>query len=234
MPTFSSKFAESAQTKLITARTRYQADTNNAAAAWALGQACFWRGEFALDDDSRKALANEGITVCRSVTLHAPTVPEGHYYLAMNLGQLARTKWFEALGIVKELELGLRLARDMNPRLDHAGPDRCLGQLYRDAPGWPISLGSKSKARTHLLRAVELTPEFPENHLELIEAWLLWQEKKPLQRDLDTLEALLPKARQQFAGENWAAHWDDWERRWKTAQARAAELLKKKETRPPI
>lgn len=228
MPKLSARFSDAAHIKLIAARKKFQADTNSVPAAWALGQACFWRGEFAQDDDTRKSLASEGIAVCRALTLHAPTVPEGHYYLALNLGQLARTKWLEALGIVKELEHGMKLAGGMNPRLDHAGPDRCLGQLYRDAPGWPISVGSKSKTRAHLLRAVELAPEFPENHLELIETWLFWKEKKTLQRDLDVLAALLPKARQQFTGEDWAAHWDDWERRWQSAQSRADELLKKK------
>lgn len=161
MPTLSARFSDAAHIKLIAARKKFQADTNSVPAAWALGQACFWRGEFAQDDDTRKSLANEGIAVCRALTLHAPTVPEGHYYLALNLGQLARTKWLEALGIVKELEHGMKLASGMNPRLDHAGPDRCLGQLYRDAPGWPISVGSKSKTRAHLLRAVELAPKFP-------------------------------------------------------------------------
>ncbi len=226
--TLSAKFTESAHIKLIAARKKFQADTNSIPTAWALGQACFWRGEFAKDDDARKSLANEGIAVCRDLTLRAPTVPEGHYYLALNLGQLARTKWIEALSIVRELERGLQLAGGMNPRLDHAGPDRCLGQLYRDAPSWPLSVGSKSKARVHLLRAVELAPEFPENHLELIETWLLWKEKKSLQRDLDALSALLPSARQQLTGEDWAAHWDDWERRWKELQVGAAALLKKK------
>ena len=228
MSTLSARFSDAAQIKLINARKKFQTDTTSVPAAWALGQACFWRGEFAANDEERKALANEGIAICRALTISAPTVPEGHYYLAMNLGQLARTKWLEALGIVKDLDRGLQLASGMNPRLDHAGPDRCLGLLYRDAPGWPVSVGSKSKARTHLLRAVELAPDFPENHLVLVETWVMWKEKKILQRDLDTLAALLPKARLQFTGEDWAAHWDDWERRWQEVQARAAELLRKK------
>lgn len=228
LTTLSPRFADAAQIKLINARKKFQADTNSVAAAWALGEACFWRGEFAVKDDERAALAEEGIKVCRALVIQAPTVPEGHYYLAMNLGQLARTKWLDALGIVKELERGLKLASGMNPRLDQAGPDRCLGLLYRDAPGWPLSLGSKAKARTHLLKAVELAPEFPENHLVLIETWLMWKEKKPLQRDLDAMAELLPKARLQFKGAEWAAHWDDWERRWTEVQTKAAELLKKR------
>ena len=228
LPTFSAKFADAAQVKLIAARKQHQADTNSIPAAWGLGRACFWRGEFAANDEQRATVAQEGIAICRTVTLNAPTVPEGHYYLAMNLGQLARTKWLDALSIVKELEYQLGLAGGMNPRLDFAGPDRCLGLLYRDAPGWPISVGSKSKARTHLLRAVELAPDFPENQLILVETWLMWKEKKTLQRDLDTLAATLPKARQQLTGDDWAAHWDDWDRRWKAVQAKAAELLKKR------
>ncbi len=228
MPTLSAKFAEAAQIKLINARKQFQTDTNSILAAWALGQACFWRGEFATTNEERARLAEEGIAACRPLTIRAPTLPEGHYFLAMNLGQLARTKWLDALGIVKELEHGLELAGGMQPRLDHAGPDRCLGQLYRDAPGWPISIGSKSKARAHLLRAAALAPDFPENHLELVETWIEWKEKKLLQRDMEVLAALLPKARQQFTGEDWAAHWDDWDRRWQEIQAKAAELLKKK------
>lgn len=228
MPTLSAKFADAAQIKLLAARETFLTDTNSIPAAWKLGEAYFWRGEFAADDDMRATLANEGIAICRALTIRAPTVPEGHYYLAMNLGQLARTRWLEALSIVKELERNMKLAAGMNPRLDHAGPDRCLGLLYRDAPGWPLSLGSKSKARTHLLRSVELAPDFPENRLELIETWLMWKEKKPLQRDLDALGALLPKARKQFTGDDWAAHWDDWDRRWEDVQTRAKELLLKR------
>lgn len=228
LASFSQEFAESAQRQLIAARKQFQADTTAVNAAWELGRACFWRAEFATSNEERARLGEEGIAVCRPLIIRAPTLPEGHYYLAMNLGQLARTKWLDALGIVKELEHSLSLAGAMNPRLDHAGPDRCLGLLYRDAPGWPLSVGSKTKARQHLLKAVELAPEFPENHFVLIETWLGWREKKHLQHDLDVLNALLPKARIQFTGQEWAAHWDDWERRWKDAQTKAAELLKRK------
>lgn len=228
LASFSPKFAEAAERQLIAARKTFQADTNAVVAAWELGRACFWRGEFATSDEERAKLANEGIAVCRPLTIRSPTLPEGHYYLAMNLGQLARTKWLDALGIVKELERHLELADGMAPRLDYAGPARCLGQLYRDAPGWPISVGNRNKARQQLLRALELAPEFPENRLNLIETWIEWKEKKLLQPELDAFAELLPKARKQFTGEAFAAYWDDWERRWKEAQAQAAELLRKK------
>ena len=77
-------------------------------------------------------------------------------------------------------------------------------------------------------RAVELAPDFPENQLILVETWLMWKEKKTLQRDLDALAATLPKARQQLTGDDWVAYWDDWDRRWKAVQTKAAEMLKKR------
>ena len=227
LASFSTNFTASAQNQLLAARKKFATDTNDLTAAWELGRACFWRGEFAASDDERAKLAHEGIAVCRPLVVRAPTLPEGHYYLAMNLGQLARTKWLNALSIVKELERHLELADGLNPRLDHAGPARCLGQLYRDAPGWPVSLGNRTKARTQLLRALELAPDFPENHLNLIESWLEWKEKKRLAADLNALAELLPKARKQFTGEAFAAYWDDWGKRWKDVQKQAAELLKK-------
>ena len=46
----------------------------------------------------------------------------GHYYLAMNLGQLARTEMIGALKIVKEMENEFEIAADIDPRFDHAGP----------------------------------------------------------------------------------------------------------------
>ena len=89
----------------------------------------------------------------------------------MNLGQLARTKGLGALKLVNQMEHEFTRARDLDEQLDWAGPDRNLGLLYRDAPAIG-SIGSRTKAREHLKRAVELAPQYPENRLNLIEAYL--------------------------------------------------------------
>ena len=65
----------------------------------------------------------------------------------MNLGQLARTELLGALKLVKEMEREFKTAADLDKQFDYAGPERCLGLLYRDAPGWPASIGSRRKAR---------------------------------------------------------------------------------------
>ena len=64
-----------------------------------------------------------------------------------------------------------------------------------------------------LKRAVELAPRYPENRLNLIEAYLKWGEPNNARRELAALEDLWPGARANFVGEAWAASWADWEAR---------------------
>ena len=67
-----------------------------------------------------------------------------HYYLGMNLGQLARTKGLAALRLVSQMEHEFTRARELDEQLDWAGPDRNLGLLYRDAPAIG-SVGSRAE-----------------------------------------------------------------------------------------
>ena len=108
----------------------------------------------------------------------------------------------------------------LDENFDYAGADRNLGVLYRDAPGWPLSIGSRAKARQHLLRAVSLHPEYPENHLNLIEAYLQWNNHSDGVLAAKALEGILPEARKKFTGPAWESSWDDWNPRWKAIQTK--------------
>jgi len=219
-----SNFARRAERNYQEARKRSQTNTNDAEAAWQFGRSCFDWAEFAQNDDQREHIAGEGIVACRQSIARTPKSAPGHYYLAMNLGQLARTKTLGALKIVDEMEREFKTARDLDAKFDYAGPDRCLGLLYFDAPGWPASIGSKTKARQHLQRAGQLAPGYPDNHLCLLEAYLRWGDKKNLLRELKITEELLLEARKEFTGEAWAQSWADWDKRWKRMREEAAAL----------
>jgi tetratricopeptide (TPR) repeat protein len=217
-------FAQRAEKKFQEARKRLQTNTNDAEAAWQFGRSCFDWAEFAKNDDQRESIAGEGIEACRQVIARDPASAPGHYYLAMNLGQLARTKTLGALKIVDEMEREFKTARDLDAKFDYAGPDRCLGLLYLDAPGWPASIGSKTKARQHLQRAGQLAPGYLDNHLCLLEVYLKWGDKKNLLREVKTTEELLPQARKEFTGEDWAQSWADWDKRWKRIREKTTDL----------
>jgi hypothetical protein len=221
-----SSFLKRAERNYRQARERYQANTNDSEAAWQFGRACFDRADLARDDDERESIAKEGIAACRQVTAREPKLAAGHYYLAMTLGQLAQTKSLGALRLVGEMEREFKTARELDGKWDYAGPDRNLGLLYLEAPGWPASIGSRSNARKHLARAVELAPDYPENRLCLLEAFLKWEDRKNLPRELKATGDLLSRARKEFSGETWEQSWEDWDKRWKKIQEKARELIK--------
>jgi len=211
-------FAARAEQLFQTNRIRFQTEKTNATAAWQFGRACFDWAEFARSDEQRERIANEGIAACRQAVALQPDWAASHYYLALNLGQLARTKSLGALKIIPEIEREFKSALELDPQFNNAAPHRSIGLLYLQAPGWPTSIGNRSKARFHLKKAVELSPEYPENRLCLIEAFLQWNEKKNFMPEVKAVEELWPRARQLFAGKAWEADWADWDKRWNLIQ----------------
>jgi hypothetical protein len=221
----SSSFSDRAKIAYSTNRMRFDAEVTNAVVAWEFGRACFDWADYVADDREREKIAREGIDACRrAIALHASLAP-AHYYLGMNLGQLARTKSVGALKLVDEMEREFKRAVELDARFDYAGPHRSLGLLYLQAPGWPLSVGNRGKARSHLDRAVELCPEFPENHLCRLEAFLKWNDKKSAMAEAKSLNDVLIKARSLFHDDAWAATWLDWERRWEAAQKALKEKV---------
>jgi hypothetical protein len=199
------------------AKARYQTNINDNALALTFASACFDRADLSNKDSIRASMAHEGIEVCQRWLQRAPKQGAAHYYLGMNLAQLARTKTLGALPIVKEMEKEWLATVALDPHCDYAGADRNLGLLYRDTPGFPLSIGSSAKAQQHLLRAVQLNPEYPENHLNLIETDL---KHKPaaVAAEYEKLRAILPAARKQFSGPQWVSSWEDWDPRLQKIQ----------------
>ena len=182
--------------------------------------------EFARDNDEREEIAQTGIRAARAVIARESTNAAAPYWLGMNLGQLARTRTLGALPLVREMEALFHRARVLDPHTDYAGPDRSLGRLYRDAPGWPTSVGSKKKAREHLERAVQLHPEFPDNQLVLLESFEKWSDKPAFDRQIKITERTLTEARAKFTGAAWEASRADWEKHFASLKARAAGVGK--------
>ena len=221
-----SLFAARAQKNFKLSQTHFRTDPTNSEAALKLGQAAFDWADFAPDHKQRREIANQGIDACRQVIDAQPNSVAGHYYLAMNLGQLARTKNLGALKLVTEMEREFQIARDLDENFDFAGPDRNLGLLYFEAPGWPTSIGNRSKARNHLQRAIFLKPNYLENHLVLLEAFLKWGDKSGAEHEIKSIRELWLAAKKELSGEQWESSWRDWERRWDKAQNKFAESNK--------
>jgi hypothetical protein len=193
----------------------FKGDTNSTAAALDLARASFDWNEFSTNNAQRAEIARAGIAACKRLIAGKPETAAGQYYLAMNLGKLAQAEApsLVAYRMVYEVEAAFVNATRLDVHYDYGGPARNLGQLYFQAPGWPLSVGSKRKARQWLELAVQLEPGYPENQLKLAEARLKWHETELFQASLTNIASIWPAARTNFAGQAWAHRWPDWEAR---------------------
>jgi tetratricopeptide (TPR) repeat protein len=207
-------FADRAQADFHHSQALYEFNTNDPAAAWQFGRACYNLTDFVTNNVRRAELASLGIAASRQALERQSNSAPAHYYLAIELGQLADTKRnLSAFKLVREMEREFKTADDLDAHFDYAGPSRCLGLLYRDAPGWPVSVGNRHKARECFDRATRLAPDYPENHLILAESCWQWKDRDDAAKALKTLDALWPTAQTKLTGEAWEQSWADWTER---------------------
>ena len=201
-----------AQRSFDRAKQEHEQHPEDPETTWRFARASFDLADTATKNSDRAEIAQQGIAVCSQALAKTPNSGPLHYYLALNKGQLARTKSLGALKLVDQMEAEFTKAIALDPSFDYAGPDRSLGLLYRDAPAL-ASIGDRNKARQHLRRALELAPEYPGNRLSLIESALKWGDRKDALQELKLLENSWESARAKFIGPAWASSWTDWEAR---------------------
>ena len=215
------------------AKSRYQTNLSNPDATWQFARACFELADLADKDSERATLGRQGIEACRQLLKRDPNMAAAHYYLGMNLGQLAQTESLGALSLVHQIQKEWETALALDQHIDFAGPDRNLGLLYRDAPGPPLSIGDRAQALQHMMRAVELSPEYPENYLNLIESQIKWNQLAEAAREEEKLREILPAARKQLAGAHWQGPWRDWQVRQDAIETKLTQwrnaLLRRRE-----
>lgn len=203
----------------------YQSDTNNAAAAWEFARACFNYVDFVTNTARHASIARLGIAASRQAIALEPDSVAGHYYLGLNDGELARVETLGALRLVRQMEREFKTAYRLDSRFDDAGPERTLGLLYRDAPGWPVSIGSRRKALQWLQQAEKTAPASPENHLNLIETYLQWHQRSDAEREMRGLDVLWPIAKTKLTGQAWAQCWADWTARRDAAKSDLGQTI---------
>ena len=127
------------------------------AAAWKLSRICYWLGTHGSRDARRQAL-NRGIKAGETAVRLSPNRPEGHFWLAANMGELAEiggfTQGLKYKGRIKE-ELERTIA--INPTWEQGSAEAALGRWYAKVPG--MFGGDDTRAEQHLRRAIAINPE---------------------------------------------------------------------------
>jgi hypothetical protein len=142
-------------------------DATNFEAAWKLARACYWLGGHAPMAE-RRAYLETGIDAGQMAAALEPERPEGHFWMAANMGTLAESFGLRAglkyrTPIKEQLETVLRL----DPGFQQGSADRALGRWYFKVPG--LFGGSRRRAEEHLRKSLEYKPDSTASHYFLAE-----------------------------------------------------------------
>jgi len=136
---------------------RLRNDPRDFDSAWKIARARYWLGGHATEAE-RKAVLEGGIAAGRTAVALQPNRPEGHFWIAANMGALAESfgllQGIKYRGAVKD-EL-LRVLK-LNPAFQEGSADRALGRWYYKVPG--LFGGSKKDSEAHLRQSLRYAPQ---------------------------------------------------------------------------
>ena len=135
--------------------------------AWKLARVCYWLGNHAPQNE-RRAFLERGIAAARQAVAAQPNRPEGHFWIAANMGTLAESFGLRAglkyrKPVKEELETVLRL----DPSFMDGSADRVLGRWYFRVPR--LFGGSNAQAEQHLRASLKYDANSTVSHFFLAE-----------------------------------------------------------------
>jgi tetratricopeptide (TPR) repeat protein len=140
-------------------------DPRSFESAWKLARADYWMGGHAAEAE-RRGYFDAGIDAGRKAVALQPNAPEGHFWLAANMGGLA--EWFglrQGLKYRKPIKEALETVLRLDPSYMQGSPDRALGRWYFKVPR--LFGGDRKQSEDHLRRSLSYDPNSTISHFFL-------------------------------------------------------------------
>jgi tetratricopeptide (TPR) repeat protein len=135
-------------------------------AAFRLAQARYWLGTNGLPEPQRKGALEAGIEAARAAIAIDAQRPEGHFWLAANMGALAESFGLrQGIKYRGQIRAALEQALKLNPAYLQGSADRALGRWYFKVPG--LFGGSNKKSEEHIRKSLTYGPNSAISHLFL-------------------------------------------------------------------
>jgi len=153
-------------------------------AAWKLARAQYWLGTQGLPAPGRKAALEAGMAAGRRAVAINPARPEGHFWIAANMGALA-----ESFGLRQGIRFrgsirdALETVLQLDPGFQQGSADRALGRWYYKVPG--VFGGDKRKSEAHLRKALAYNAQSVITRLFLAETLIELNRKDEARRELE-------------------------------------------------
>ncbi len=145
---------------------RLKSNPKDFESAYKLSQARYWLGTNGLPENERKAALEAGIAAARVAIAMDAKRPQGHFWLAANMGALAESfgmrQGIRYRGPIKD---SLLTTLKIDPGFLDGSADRALGRWYYKVPG--LFGGSNRRSEEHLRKSLTYNPDSVISHLFL-------------------------------------------------------------------
>jgi hypothetical protein len=164
---------------------RLARDTRDFESAWKLARTRYWLGGHAPAPERKKYLEG-GIAAARAAVAAEPNRPEGHFWIAANMGALAESFGLrQGLKYRGEIRDELLAALKIDPAYQQGSADRALGRWYFKVPG--LLGGSSKKSEAHLRQSLKYAPNSTITHFFLAETLLGMDRKTEAMQELQSV-----------------------------------------------
>jgi tetratricopeptide (TPR) repeat protein len=190
---------------------RLTANSRDFESAWKLARACYWLGGHVPADEQRQQYERGIKAATRAVELE-PKKPEGHFWMAADMGAMAEGFGLRAgIRYRAPIKTALETVLQIDRSFQQGSADRALGRWYFRVPR--LFGGSKDKAIAHLKQALTYAPQSTATHFFLAETYIDMDRPEEARREAQlVLDAPLDP---------------EWTPEDKEFKQKAAELLKR-------
>jgi tetratricopeptide (TPR) repeat protein len=151
--------------------------------AWKLARARYWLGTNGLPRAERRPALEAGIAAAKSAISAAPSRPEGHFWMAANMGALAESFGLrQGIRYRRPIRESLETVLQIDPAFLQGSADRALGRWYFMVPG--LFGGNNRKSEEHLRKALAYNPQSVITRLFLAETLIDLGRRDEARREL--------------------------------------------------
>jgi tetratricopeptide (TPR) repeat protein len=162
---------------------RLAANPKDFSSAKNLAKARYWLGTQGLPEADRKSALEGGVAAGRAALAIDPKMPEGHFWLAANMGALAESFGLrQGIKYRGEIRDSLETTLKLDPAFQQGSADRALGRWYYKVPG--MFGGSNKKSEEHLRKSLTYNPQSIISHLFLAETLIDMGRKDEAKKEL--------------------------------------------------
>ncbi|HVF31068.1 MAG TPA: tetratricopeptide repeat protein [Pyrinomonadaceae bacterium] len=168
-------------------------DNRNYQVEWTFAKHNYLLGKFSPNEDEAEEALEMGRDAGKIASRLEPHKPEGHFWYAANLGELAkRSPITVGLMSVDDIKESMGKVVELQPDYQGASAYDALAQVEL---GTKLKGGDALKAVDYLEKGLQLAPENPNIRLHLAEAYLAVKRDAEARKQLDHLLAVKPDPR---------------------------------------